>query len=87
MKINVISIVGKTDSGKTTLIEKLIPELASRGIRVGTIKHDAHRFLPEALLGLGDADRITTDRALFPFAVDRPGEPVDAFVDPGLCDP
>ncbi len=35
----VISIVGKSKSGKTTLIEKLIPELKSRGYRVATIKH------------------------------------------------
>ncbi len=40
----VISIVGRTNSGKTTLIEKLIPELEERGYRVGTIKRDAHRF-------------------------------------------
>ena len=35
----VISIVGKSKSGKTTLIEKLIRELKSRGYRVATIKH------------------------------------------------
>ena len=35
----VVSIVGKSKSGKTTLIEKLIPELKSRGYRVATIKH------------------------------------------------
>ena len=35
----VVSIVGKSKSGKTTLIEKLIRELKSRGYRVATIKH------------------------------------------------
>ena len=35
----VISIVGKSNSGKTTFIEKLIDELNSRGYRVATIKH------------------------------------------------
>ncbi|GAW92034.1 molybdopterin-guanine dinucleotide biosynthesis protein MobB [Calderihabitans maritimus] len=30
--------------GKTTLLEKLIPELKRRGYRVATIKHDAHNF-------------------------------------------
>jgi molybdopterin-guanine dinucleotide biosynthesis protein B len=35
----IVSIVGKSKSGKTTLIEKLIPELKSRGYRVATIKH------------------------------------------------
>ena len=40
----IISIVGKSNSGKTTLIEKIVPELKKRGYKVGTIKHDAHRF-------------------------------------------
>ena len=40
----VISIVSKKNSGKTTLLEKLIPELKQRGYRVGTIKHDTHDF-------------------------------------------
>ncbi len=35
----VVAIVGKSKSGKTTLIEKLISELKSRGYRVATIKH------------------------------------------------
>lgn len=42
--IPIISVVGRSDSGKTTLIEKLIPELNRRGYRVGTIKHDVHGF-------------------------------------------
>jgi molybdopterin-guanine dinucleotide biosynthesis protein B len=42
--IPIVSIVGKSDSGKTTLLEKLIPELKRRGYRVATIKHDAHQF-------------------------------------------
>jgi molybdopterin-guanine dinucleotide biosynthesis protein B len=35
----IISIVGKSESGKTTLMEKLIAELKSRGYRVATVKH------------------------------------------------
>lgn len=35
----VVSVVGKSKSGKTTLIEKLVQELKSRGYRVATIKH------------------------------------------------
>jgi molybdopterin-guanine dinucleotide biosynthesis protein B len=35
----VVSIVGKSKSGKTTVIEKLVQELKSRGYRVATIKH------------------------------------------------
>ena len=40
----IISIVGKSNSGKTTLIEKLVPELKRRGHRVGVIKHALHGF-------------------------------------------
>jgi len=35
----IVSIVGKSSSGKTTLLEKLIKELKSRGYRVATVKH------------------------------------------------
>jgi len=42
--IPIVSIVGKSNSGKTTLIERLIPELIRRGWRVGTIKHNMHGF-------------------------------------------
>ena len=42
--IPVISVVGYSGSGKTALIEKLIPALAKRGIRTAVIKHDAHEF-------------------------------------------
>lgn len=40
----IISVIGKSKAGKTTLIEKLIPELKSRGYRIGTIKHSAHKL-------------------------------------------
>lgn len=42
--IPIVSIVGKSDSGKTTLIEKLVPELTQRGYRIATVKHDTHGF-------------------------------------------
>jgi molybdopterin-guanine dinucleotide biosynthesis protein B len=42
--IPLVSVVGKSDAGKTTLLEKLIPELKRRGYRVATVKHDAHSF-------------------------------------------
>jgi molybdopterin-guanine dinucleotide biosynthesis protein B len=38
----VLSIVGKSKVGKTTFLEKLIPEIKGRGYSVGTLKHDAH---------------------------------------------
>ena len=36
--VPIIAFVGRTNSGKTTLIEQLIPVLARRGHRVATIK-------------------------------------------------
>ncbi|MBI5208492.1 MAG: molybdopterin-guanine dinucleotide biosynthesis protein B [Elusimicrobia bacterium] len=38
----VVSLVGKSNSGKTTLMEKLLPEFVRRGYKVGTIKHHSH---------------------------------------------
>lgn len=41
----VIQLVGYSNSGKTTLLTKLIPLLERSGIRVGVIKHDGgHDF-------------------------------------------
>jgi molybdopterin-guanine dinucleotide biosynthesis protein B len=40
----VLGIAGWSGSGKTTLITKLIPLLATRGVRVATIKHAHHAF-------------------------------------------
>jgi len=44
-RVPVVAIVGNSGTGKTTLIEKLIPALKKRGLRVGTIKHDVHGFV------------------------------------------
>lgn len=33
-----------SNSGKTTLIEKLIPLLQSKGYRMGALKHSAHKI-------------------------------------------
>ncbi len=38
----VVSIVGKSGTGKTTFLEKLIREIISRGYKVATIKHSHH---------------------------------------------
>ncbi|MBW2479019.1 MAG: molybdopterin-guanine dinucleotide biosynthesis protein B [Deltaproteobacteria bacterium] len=40
----IICIVGRSQTGKTTLLEKLIPVLKGRGYRIGTIKHSHHVF-------------------------------------------
>ncbi len=42
--VPVVSIIARSGTGKTTLLEKLIAELKRRGYRVGAIKHDAHHF-------------------------------------------
>ena len=42
--VPVVSIVGRSGTGKTTLLEKLIKELTRRGYTIGTVKHDVHGF-------------------------------------------
>lgn len=39
MKPKIITIVGKSNSGKTTLLEKLIACLTQRGYKIGSVKH------------------------------------------------
>ncbi|NVL89870.1 MAG: molybdopterin-guanine dinucleotide biosynthesis protein B [Desulfobacterales bacterium] len=40
----IVSIVGKSEAGKTTLVERLVSELRVRGYCIGTIKHNVHGF-------------------------------------------
>lgn len=40
----VLSIVGCSKCGKTTMVERLVSELTRRGYAVGTLKHDVHGF-------------------------------------------
>ncbi|OGA95399.1 MAG: molybdopterin-guanine dinucleotide biosynthesis protein B [Burkholderiales bacterium RIFCSPHIGHO2_12_FULL_61_11] len=42
--MNVIGFAGYSGSGKTSLVEKLIPALKLRGLRVSVVKHAHHRF-------------------------------------------
>lgn len=42
--MNVIGFAGFSGTGKTTLIEKLIPEMRQRGQRVSVVKHAHHGF-------------------------------------------
>ena len=39
-----VCIMGWSGSGKTTFLEKLIPVLTARGLRVAVVKHDGHGF-------------------------------------------
>ena len=43
-KIPAIGFSAWSGTGKTTLVEKLIRELKTRGLRVAVMKHDAHKF-------------------------------------------
>lgn len=43
----IVSIVGHSQSGKTTLVEKLIREMLARGYRLATIKHTHHNITPD----------------------------------------
>lgn len=40
--IPIVSIVGRSESGKTTLLEGIIPLLVQKGYAIGTIKHTTH---------------------------------------------
>ncbi len=44
MIIPVVSFVGSSGAGKTTLIENIVPEIKSRGYRLAVIKHAPHGF-------------------------------------------
>jgi molybdopterin-guanine dinucleotide biosynthesis protein B len=44
MAIPILSFVGRSNSGKTTLIERVIPELVRAGYKVATVKHAGHGF-------------------------------------------
>ena len=48
----VIAISGVKNSGKTTLIQHILPKLESEGLNVAVIKHDGHTF---------QADPVDTD--------------------------
>jgi molybdopterin-guanine dinucleotide biosynthesis adapter protein len=42
--VPVVSFVGNSNTGKTTLIEKVVPELKKLGYRVAVVKHAHHGF-------------------------------------------
>jgi molybdopterin-guanine dinucleotide biosynthesis protein B len=43
MGIPLITVIGKSGCGKTTLLEKLVTELKQRGYKLATVKHHSHR--------------------------------------------
>lgn len=42
--VPIVSIVGRSDTGKTTFLERLLPEIKALGYKVATVKHDTHGF-------------------------------------------
>jgi molybdopterin-guanine dinucleotide biosynthesis protein B len=38
----VVAFIARSGTGKTTFLEKLIPHLKARGLRIGVLKHHAH---------------------------------------------
>jgi molybdopterin-guanine dinucleotide biosynthesis protein B len=40
--MRIVLVVGRKKRGKTTLVEKLIPELVNRGYKVGSLKHTSN---------------------------------------------
>lgn len=44
MTIKAVAFIARSGTGKTSLMELLLPILVGRRYRVGAIKHDAHRF-------------------------------------------
>lgn len=52
----VVSFVGRSNSGKTTVVSKVVAELKTRGLKVGVIKHAHHGF---------DLDREGSDSATY----------------------
>ena len=78
--MNRIHIVGRQNHGKTTLIVELVEEFTRRDVRVGTIKHSAHRHELDTpgkdsyrhrVSGAAPAAVVTADLigAFIPFAV------------------
>ena len=44
MMKKIIGVAGFKNAGKTTLVEKLVAELAKRGFKISTVKHAHHSF-------------------------------------------
>ena len=56
-EIPVVSFVAYSGTGKTTFLERLIPVLKEKGLRIAVVKHDGHQF--EIDYEGKDSDRFT----------------------------
>jgi molybdopterin-guanine dinucleotide biosynthesis protein B len=77
-------IAGWSNSGKTTLIEKLARHFAERGLRVASIKHTHHKFDIDApgsdtqrhrLAGAAETAIVSGSRVAIIEEIDAAGEP------------
>jgi molybdopterin-guanine dinucleotide biosynthesis protein B len=77
-------IAGWSNSGKTTLIEKLVRHFAARGLRVATIKHTHHKFDTDApgsdtarhrAAGAAETAIVSGSRVAFIEEIETAGEP------------
>jgi molybdopterin-guanine dinucleotide biosynthesis protein B len=77
-------IAGWSNSGKTTLIEKLATHFSGEGLRVATIKHTHHKFDIDApgsdterhrSAGAAETAIVSGSRVAFIEEIDRAGEP------------
>ena len=88
-----VHILGRKNSGKTTLIEALLAEYTDRGLRVATVKHTSH---PHPVDTAGrDSSRLraaganpsvfVTSDAIAVFLSPRPGTDYSRTLDPMLA--
>ncbi len=42
--MRLVAFVGPSNSGKTSIVERLVPALSDRGLRVAYLKHSSHGF-------------------------------------------
>jgi molybdopterin-guanine dinucleotide biosynthesis adapter protein len=55
--MKVLQIVGYKNSGKTTLVEKLIKEASNQGYKVGAVKHHGHGGYPDIQDSTNDSNK------------------------------
>ncbi|MGL4868320.1 MAG: molybdopterin-guanine dinucleotide biosynthesis protein B, partial [Cetobacterium sp.] len=87
-KTKFFAVSGVKNSGKTTLITKLIQKFVSEGYRVGTIKHDGHDFEMDNLdsdtdkhIKSGAHGTLIFSRSKFMFLEKNPEQPLEFYSD------
>lgn len=82
----VLAVSGSKNTGKTTLLERLVSLLASRGIRAAVIKHDGHEFEADVpgtdsfrMKQAGAYGTVVYSGSKFSMVKEQPGLQADAF--------